>query len=281
MNGTTPEQRARANIDRLLEMAGWAVQDLADLNVHSARGVAVREFSLRPGHGTADYLLYVDGRAAGVVEAKPAGHTLTGVEAQSGKYGAGLPESLPCYIRPLPFLYESTGAETRFTNGLDPQPRSRSVFSFHTPETLAEWLGASISSWDTGQRQAAETQASYAAPYSLRRRLTTMPPLDDSDLRQVQIDAIRELEQSLAEARPRSLVQMATGSGKTFMACNQVYRLIRHAGAKRILFLVDRSNLGRQTYREFRGFTVPGDRRKFTELYNVQLMQSNSIDPVS
>ena len=251
------------------------------MNVHAARGVAAREFPLRPGHGAADYLLYLDGRAAGVVEAKPEGHTLTGVEAQSAKYGAGLPDNLPSYIRPLPFLYESTGVETQFTNGLDPQPRSRNVFSFHTPDTLAEWLGASITSWDTGQRQAAGTQAAYAAPYSLRRKLTAMPPLDDSGLWPVQAQAIRNLEQSLAEARPRSLVQMATGSGKTFMACNLAYRLIRHAGARRVLFLVDRSNLGRQTLREFRGFTVPGDGRKFTELYNVQLLQSNSIDPVS
>ena len=108
-----------------------------------------------------------------------------------------------------------------------------------------------------------------------------MPPLDDSALWPVQAEAIRNLEQSLADARPRSLVQMATGSGKTFMACNLAYRLIRHAGARRVLFLVDRSNLGRQTLREFQGFTVPGDGRKFTELYNVQLLQSNSIDPVS
>ena len=277
----SPEQRARTNIDRLLEQAGWVVQDVAGLNLHASRGVAVREFPLRTGHGAADYLLYVDGRAAGVVEAKPVGHTLTGVEAQSGKYGAGLPDNLPCYVRPLPFLYESTGVETRFTNRLDPQPRSRNVFSFHTSETLAEWLGASIPSWDAVQRQAADTQASYTAPYSLRRKLTAMPPLDDSGLWSVQAQAIRNLEQSLAEARPRSLVQMATGSGKTFMACNQVYRLIRHAGARRVLFLVDRSNLGRQTDNEFRRFTVPGDGRKFTELYNVQLLQSNSIDPVS
>ena len=281
MTGTTPEQRSRANIDRLLEMAGWTVQDGDILNVHATRGVAVREFPLMHGHGFADYLLYVDGRAAGVVEAKPEGHTLTGVESQSGKYGDGLPESLPYYVRPLPFLYESTGVETQFTNGLDPQPRSRNVFSFHTPETLAEWLGASIQSWELGQRQVAGTQAGYTAPYSLRSKLTTMPPLDDSGLWSVQAQAIRYLEQSLAEARPRSLVQMATGSGKTFMACNQVYRLIKHAGARRVLFLVDRSNLGRQTYREFRGFTVPGDGRKFTELYNVQLLQSNSIDPMS
>ena len=278
---TTPEQQSRANIDRLLELAGWAVQDLAALDVHSARGVAVREFPLRTGHGTADYLLYVDGKAAGVVEAKPEGYTLTGVEAQSGKYGAGLPDNLPYYVRPLPFLYESTGAETRFTNGLDPQPRSRNVFSFHRPDTLAEWLDTPIQTWDTGRRQAAGTQAPYSDTYSLRHMLTTMPPLNVSNLWPVQAEAIRNLEQSLAEARPRSLVQMATGSGKTFMACNQVYRLIKHAGARRVLFLVDRSNLGRQTYREFQGFTVPGDGRKFTELYNVQLLQSNSIDPVS
>ena len=281
MISTTPEQRARANIDRMLEQAGWAVQDVAALNVSAARGVAVREFALRTGHGTADYLLYVDGRAAGVVEAKPEGHTLTGVEAQSGKYGAGLPSNLPFYVLPLPFLYESTGAETKFTNGVDPEPRSRNVFSFHTPGTLAEWLGASIPSWELGQRQVAGGQASYTAPQSLRRKLTTMPPLDGSGLWSVQAQAIRNLEQSLAEARPRALVQMATGSGKTFMACNQVYRLIRHAGARRVLFLVDRSNLGRQTLREFQGFTVPGDGRKFTELYNVQLLQSSSIDPVS
>ena len=277
----TPEQQARTNIERLLDKAGWATQDLAALNVQAARGVAVREFRLRSGHGTADYLLYVDGRAAGVVEAKPEGYTLTGVEAQSAKYGAGLPDNLPCYVRPLPFLYESTGSEMRFTNGLDPQPRSRNVFSFHKPETLAEWLDTSFPSWDTGQRLAAESQVPYSATYSLRHMLTTMPPLDDSGLWSVQAEAIRNLEQSLAEARPRSLVQMATGSGKTFMACNQVYRLIKHAGARRVLFLVDRSNLGRQTLREFQGFTVPGDGRKFTELYNVQLLQSNSIDPVS
>ena len=258
---------------------------MAALNVSAARGVAVREFGLQHGHGTADYLLYVDGRAVGVVEAKPVGHTLTGVESQSGKYGAGLPDNLPCYVRPLPFLYESTGVETRFTNGLDPQPRSRNVFSFHTPGTLAEWLGAqdvSVQATPDGPELIADSGGgAYSIRHSLRRRLTTMPPLDESNLWSVQAQAIHNLEQSLAEARPRSLVQMATGSGKTFMACNQVYRLIRHAGARRVLFLVDRSNLGRQILREFQGFTVPGDGRKFTELYNVQLLQSSSIDPVS
>ena len=281
----TPERQSRVNIDRMLEQAGWAVQDASSINLYASNGVAVREFSLKPGHGGADYLLYVDGKAAGVVEAKPEGHSLTGVEIQSEKYGTGLPDNLPAHRRPLPFLYESTGVETRFTNGLDPQPRSRGVFSFHTPGTLAEWLGArdaSVEASPDGPELIADAGGGgYRIRRSLRRRLTAMPPLDDSNLWTVQGQAIRNLEQSLAEARPRALVQMATGSGKTFMACNQVYRLIRHAGARRVLFLVDRSNLGRQTLREFQGFTVPGDGRKFTELYNVQLLQSASIDPVS
>ena len=108
-----------------------------------------------------------------------------------------------------------------------------------------------------------------------------MPSLNASGLWPVQQRAIRNLEESLAAGRPRALVQMATGSGKTFMACNQAYRLIKHAGARRVLFLVDRSNLGRQTLREFQGFTTPDEGRKFTELYNVQLLQSGRIDPVS
>ena len=282
---TTPEIQARSNIDRLLNLAGWAVQDVAALNVHAARGVAVREFPLQSGHGRADYLLYVDGRAAGVVEAKPVGHTLSGVETQSVKYASGLPDNLPCYVRPLPFLYESTGVETRFSNGLDPQPRSRRVFSFHTPEALTEWLSESASpvqaQVDGPDIIADGGGGAYRVRHTLRRRLTAMPPLNDSGLWTVQAKAIRQLEQSLAEDKSRALVQMATGSGKTFMACNQAYRLIKDAGARRVLFLVDRSNLGRQTLREFQGFTVPGDGRKFTELYNVQLLQSNSIDPVS
>ena len=280
----TPEEKARENIDRRLEQAGWAVQNADALNLYVGRGVAVREFPLKAGHGSADYLLYVDQKAVGVVEAKPEGFTLTGVEAQSEKYSTGMPDDLPAYRRPLPFLFESTGVETQFTNGLDPEPRSRLVFSFHTPAALAEWIGAGdghSASLTTGQREAADRTDGYRVPNGLRRRLRTMPPLETSGLWPVQERAIRNLEESLAAARPRALVQMATGSGKTFMACNQIYRLIKHAGARRVLFLVDRANLGRQTLREFQGFATPDDGRKFTELYNVQLLQSGHVDPVS
>jgi type I restriction enzyme R subunit len=148
---TAPEELARQTIDRLLTAAGWAVQDFKAADIHAARGVAIREFPLSSpsplagegrgeGASFADYLLYVDGKAAGVIEAKKEGATLTGVEVQSGKYAQGLPASLPAWRRPLPFIYESTGAETHFTNALDPEPRARNVFAFHKPDTLADWL---------------------------------------------------------------------------------------------------------------------------------------------
>ena len=277
----TPEQKARIQIDTLLEQAGWALQDVHSLNLSAARGVAVREFGLKPGYGTADYLLYVDGEAVGVVEAKPAGYTLTGVETQSGKYSDGLPDTLPAHRKPLPFLYETTGSATRFTNLIDPEPRSRGVFAFHTPDALADWVGSNATVALTSPARVAEPSAACSVAQNLRHRLTEMPPLDAGALWPVQARAIRNLEGSLALAKPRALIQMATGSGKTFTACNLVYRLIKHAGAKRVLFLVDRNNLGRQTLREFQGFTTPDENRKFTELYNAQLMQSGHIDPVS
>ena len=276
----TPEEQARVNIDSLLKQAGWSIQNADSLNVYASSGVAVREFPLKTGHGTADYLLYVNQKAAGVVEAKPEGSTLTGVEVQSEKYSTGLPDNLPAHHKPLPFLYESTGVETQFTNRLDPEPRSRLVFSFHSPETLAKWISVS-GTHNTDSNEIAEEQGDYLVANNLRQRLKAMPPLNASSLWPVQESAIKNLEESLAAGRPRALVQMATGSGKTFMACNQVYRLIKHAGARRVLFLVDRSNLGRQTLREFQGFTTPEEGRKFTELYNVQLLQSSHIDPVS
>ena len=276
----TPEQQARANIDKMLTRAGWAVQDADSLNLYANKGVAVREFPLKSGHGHADYLLYVNQRAAGVVEAKPEGFTLTGVEVQSEKYSTGLPDTLPVYRSPLPFLYESTGVETRFTNGLDPDPRSRPTFSFHTPDSFAQWVGFPQEPSAT-LIHSIEARENYLTLSNLRHGLMNLPPLATAGLWPVQERAIRNLEESLEAGRPRALVQMATGSGKTFMACNQIYRLIKYGGARRVLFLVDRSNLGRQTLREFQGFSTPDDGRKFTELYNVQLLRSGAIDPVS
>jgi type I restriction enzyme R subunit len=274
-----PEEEARESIDAALESAGWVLQDRDEVNILAGRGVAIREYLLKPGHGSADYLLYVDGQAVGVVEAKPAGTTLTGVERQSQKYSTGIPDFIPAPIKPLPFLYESTGVETRFTNQLDPEPRSRGVFNFHRPETLAYWMASAPLT--TGQVRAAEARATYLARPTLRASLRSMPPLNDKDLWDVQARAIQNLEQSLAADRPRALIQMATGSGKTRTAIASIYRLIKFGGAQRVVFLVDRANLGRQTYKEFQQYVTPDDGRKFTELYNVQRLTSNRIDPAA
>jgi type I restriction enzyme, R subunit len=139
-NNLSPEQEARRIIDNHLVEAGWLVQNREDINLGAGKGVAIREFKMADGHGFADYLLYVDKQAVGALEAKPAGFTLSGVKPQVDKYSKGLPQNLPAPVRPLPFLYASTGVETYFVNLLDPQPRSRRVFNFHRPETIAEWM---------------------------------------------------------------------------------------------------------------------------------------------
>ncbi len=269
-----PEDIARENIDRMLEQAGWAVQDAKAVNLYAKKGVAIREFELKTGYGTADYLLYVDGQAAGVIEAKKAGSTLTGVEIQSDRYKNGLPESLPAWFRPLPFCYQSTGKETRFTNGLDPEPRSRNVFAFHRPEMLAYWLEDGIPA-DYGL--AAERQQLYS-PETFLYRMHRMPHLIESGLWPAQIIAIKNLEKSLSENRPRALIQMATGSGKTFTAITLLYRLIKFGGAKRVLFFVDRGNLGRQALKEFQQYTSPYNNFKFSEEFIVQRLTSNTLD---
>ena len=254
----TPEKQARVLIDQHLQDAGWIIQDPNAINLDEGVGIAVREFPLKTGY--ADYLLYADGKAIGVVEAKPKGYPLTGVETQSSKYTNGLPKDLPHYRLPLPFAYESTGEMTRFTNSLDPDARSREVFAFHRPEELI--------------RLATKDE-------QLRALLREMPPLDAGNLWRVQIGSITNLEKSLAENRPRALIQMATGSGKTYTAVNACYRLIKYAGAKRILFLVDRNNLGRQTHNEFQQFSSPSTGYKFTEEYEVQHLKGKTISPSS
>lgn len=255
---SAPEQLAREIIDASLGRAGWAVQSYRDMNLGSGKGQAVTEF---PGaHGEADYLLYVDGKALGVVEAKPVGHTLKGVEGQSASYSDGLPKSLPAWRRPLPFQYESTGAVTQFTNWMEAHARSREVFCFHRPETLRELV---------------------QAEKPLRSWLREMPALTTDGLWPKQHTAIVNLEKSLALARPKALIQMATGSGKTFTAANIAYRVIKHGRARRVCFLVDRTNLGTQTLKEFQQFQPPGERHPFDKLYNIAFPQKNRFDPIN
>ena len=231
-------------IDEQLEECGWEVQDYQHAAVAAARGVAVREVPTEAG--PADYVLYVDSQAVGVVEAKKEVTTLTGVEPQTRKYQTAYPDNLPAFRvdGALPFGYESTGTVTHFTSGLDPTPTSRRVYAFHRPETLARWRG---------------DHREFNGIATLRNGFNELPDLGDEPpgLWPAQAEAIRNLEASFKDNRPRALIQMATGAGKTFTAANVCYRLLRHARANRILFLVDRANLGRQAVREFQGFEVP------------------------
>jgi len=256
------EQRARALIDAQLSSAGWEVQDGGSTNLFAAQGVAVREVTMKPGHGRADYLLHVDRRVVGVIEAKPVGTTLAGVEWQSAMYAGGLPDdvrrrAILVHDR-LPFVIESTGSEWQFTNGYDPDPRARRVFAIPTPSHLAQIV-----------RDAAEDPARP----TWRAKVRDLPELDTRALRPAQIDAIEGLERSLAEQRfDRSLIQMATGAGKTYTAITACYRLLKFGGFRRILFLVDRNTLATQAGTDFGIFRIPGDGRQFTEVYTVDTL---------
>ncbi|MDD2746615.1 MAG: type I restriction-modification enzyme R subunit C-terminal domain-containing protein [Acidithiobacillus ferrooxidans] len=256
----TPETKARQQIDQKLEQAGWAIQDVKQLNLAAGMGVAVREYPTDTG--PADYMLFVNRVACGVIEAKKdtAGENLTVAEAQTARYASAALKWRKDNT-PLRFLFEATGQIIRFTDNADPAPRSREIFHFFTPATLAAWA---------------------AQPDTLRRRLRdAMPALPEKNLRDCQISAVTGLEKSLALNKPRALVHMATGAGKTFTAITAVYRLLKFGGARRILFLVDTRNLGKQAHQEFMAYTPPDDGRKFTELYNVQRLASPNIDPHS
>ena len=257
-----PEQLARDTIDQLLAQAGWVVQSAKKIDFNAGAGQAVREY--QTDVGPADYVLFVDKKAVGVIEAKRAeeGQHLTAHEAQTEGYAAAKLKWVN-NKEPLPFLYESTGIINRFTDARDPRPRSREVFNFHRPETIKEWLLQSA---------------------TLRARLQDIPELNPEKLpaqalrlRDCQETAITNLETSFKADRPRALIQMATGAGKTYTAITSIYRLLKHAQGKRILFLVDTKNLGEQAEQEMMSYVPIDDNRKFTELYNVQRLKSSFV----
>ena len=251
----TPEAKARKNIDKMLVEAGYVLQDINGFDRTASLGVAVREFPTQSG--PVDYLLFISGTPVGVVEAKAEdkGFSLTTVAEQSKRYAeSGLKHlSAKPDIR---FAYESTGIITNFCDYHDQKARSREVFAFHRPETLLEW----IKDTDT-----------------LRNRMKTSPVFNTQGFRACQVNAVLNLEKSLSENKPRALIQMATGAGKTYTAITSVYRLLKHAKAKRVLFLVDTKNLGEQAEGEFLNYKPSDDGRLFSELYTVRRLNSAFI----
>ncbi|MGN6212516.1 DEAD/DEAH box helicase family protein [Parafilimonas sp.] len=265
MLNQNPEQLARDEIDRQLLACGWVVQYKKEINLSASQGVAVREY--QTNIGPADYVLFINKKPVGIIEANRAeeGVHLTMHEEQTEGYATAKLKYLN--NQPLFFGYESTGDVTRFTDFRDKKPRSRPVFTFHRPETFANWLKQGT---------------------SLRTRLHDIPDLGDSfsspsgrpggaGLRDCQITAINNLEKSFRQAKPLALIQMATGSGKTFTAITFIYRLLKFAKAGRILFLVDTKNLGEQAEQEFMSYLPNDDNRKFTELYPVTRLKSSFI----
>ena len=251
----TPEEKARCVIDDNLRQSGWVIQDLNKLNPAASLGVAVREFPTSTGE--ADYALFVDGRPVGVIEAKrsEAGQSITDVEVQSRRYAKSMFKWIKNdYV--IRFAYEATDKLIRFTDYKDVKYRSRTVFSFHRPETLLEWMNQ----FDT-----------------IRNNMKHFPALDITGFRKCQINAINNLEQSFADNRPKALIQMATGAGKTFTAITAAYRLIKYGNMKRILFLVDTKGLGEQAEREFLAYTPNDDPRSFSQIYGVRRLQSSYI----
>ncbi len=254
MINQNPEQVARDHIDRQLITAGWIIQEVKKVNLLAGIGVAVKEYYTDVG--PADYILFVESKPIGIVEAKreEEGHRMNVHESQSEEYAHAKLKYLN--NEPLQYVYLSTGEITRFTDYTDPKPRSREIFSFHQPETLRDWK-------KTGK--------------SLRKRLFDLPALQTEGLRDCQINAIQNLETSFKQYHPKALIQMATGAGKTFTAITFIYRLLKYSKAKRVLFLVDTKNLGEQAEQEFMSYLPNDDNRKFTELYNVQRLKSSYI----
>ncbi len=251
----TPEQRAREVIDRKLLQSGWIIQDVKSLNPMAAMGVAVREFPTSTGE--VDYALFVEGVPVGVVEAKKseAGENITAVEKQSARYANSSFKWVKCEYS-IRFAYEATDKLTRFTDYADIKYRSRKVFSFHRPETLAALL---------------------KQPDTLRNNMKHFPPLDTTGFRQCQITAIQNLDASFAHNKPRALIQMATGAGKTFTAITSVYRLLKYGKMNRVLFLVDTRSLGEQAEREFLAYRPNDDPRSFSQIYGVHRLKSAYI----
>ncbi len=251
----TPEQKARETIDQRLTQSGWILQDMRQLNPVAGPGVAVREFPTSTG--PVDYALFVDGTPVGVVEAKAdeKGQDITTVEGQSSRYAGSTFKWVKTGYT-IRFAYEATSKLTRFTDYADQKYRSRPIFSFHRPESLRALLKAD----DT-----------------IRNNMKHFPPFDTTGFRSCQITAIQNLERSFAENRPRALVQMATGAGKTFTAITAVYRLLKYAKVNRVLFLVDTKSLGEQAEREFLAYRPNDDNRSFSEIYGVRRLKNSDI----
>jgi type I restriction enzyme R subunit len=250
-----PEQKARLEIDRKLKDAGWQVVDRSEY-LPSVSAVAVREGLLK-GNLEADYLLFVNGKAIGVLEAKKEDTALTEiVAAQAENYARKLLNWYPCWQNPLPLVYLSNGKELLFRDIRDAQSEYQPMQRMHTPRETAK---------------IADIHDEFAG----------LPYLSMRGLRKCQFEAVTQLENSFACGAKRALMVLATGAGKTFTACMASYRLLSYTPTKRILFLVDRNNLGKQAEGEFGTFRLTETGDPFNTIFVVERLKSPYIPPES
>lgn len=248
----TPEEIARRHIDSLLKDAGWKIVSRDQFSpVLSA--VAVEEGLLR-GNLEADYLLFLDGKAIGVLEAKKEGTDLLAVAAtQAENYTRKLFNWYSTWFDKLPVVYLSNGRELLFRNfNDDSMTEYQSLNAMHSPKEIVRMTG--IESYFAG-----------------------LPTLQPKGLRDCQYEAITNLEASFRQGQKKALIVLATGAGKTFTACLAAYRMLSYTPTKRVLFLVDRNNLGKQAEGEFGSFRLTYNGEPFNTIYSTERLRSREI----
>jgi len=247
-----PEEKARVKIDQMFEDAGWKVVD-RDFYSPTITAAAIRE-GLLEGNREADYFLFLNGKAVGVLEAKRKEVNVASdwVSDQAERYTRYVPKCYQAFARPLPFIYLSNGENTYFRDCRIEDSDLEEINRIHTPKEMVKMLGIND-------------------PYA------GLPTLKKKGLRDCQYEAITELENSFRAGQNRALIVLATGAGKTYTACLAAYRFLAYTPMKRILFLVDRNNLGKQAEGEFGMFRLTENGDPFNTIYTVNRLKSNKV----
>ena len=251
MTDLKPEEQARVWIDHKLNEAGWAVIN-RDKFAPSMTAVAIREV-LMEGRLEADYLLLINGKAIAVLEAKRAEVRLDDPHliVQAENYTRQTLSWYPVWESPIPFVFLSNGNKIAFKDIRTPDARYETIHKFLRPKDLASKL-------------------------HLKGEFIGLPYLSKENLRNCQYDAIRHLEASFRTGKRRALMSLATGAGKTFTACMIAYRMLTYTPMKRVLFLVDRTNLGNAAKQEFENFKLTETGQPFAEIYEVEQLTSHT-----
>lgn len=248
----TPEEKARIKIDQWFVDAGWEVINRDEYEPTST-AVAIREGLLKDNL-EADYFLFINGKAVGVLEAKreETDAFSSKVCEQAALYARSVPNIYQTYQKPLPFIFTSNGKELYFCDFREQDHYFKQIMTIPTPHELVKELG--INDYFAG-----------------------LPTLRKKGLRDCQYEAITELEKSFRSGQKRALMVLATGAGKTYTACLAAYRMLSYTPMRRVLFLVDRNNLGKQAEGEFGTFRLTENGEAFNTIFTVNRLRSSFI----